>query len=308
MLATVETYGALNQALSKRFQGGVEESLQKPGIFKPLYKVIPSTSKSEVYQHLNGCPTFREWVSGTERVYRNIEETDFAVTNKKYEATISVDLDRVDDNQIGSYGTMAESLGMAASRLQEKLIGQLIAGAFASTKTADGQYWISDTHAMGQSNFDNLTTGTLSFTTFATAYQQIRSFTFKADKDSYAEPVNTNADLYLIVPQALELTARDIVALETRNEATYSTKNPYYNLAKVIVNGYATSTTAWMLMAVTNFPPIYYQERQKPVLEEKTPVNSDTAFNRDCWIWGAKARGAALPTFPWQVVGSLGTT
>lgn len=306
MDASVATYSAVNQALSKQFQNGVEAALAMPGMFKSLYDIVPSNSRQNVYRWMNQVPGFREWVSGSERVYRNVETADYAITNKKYESTISIALDDVDDDLLDTYAPLAKNLGKAAVRLQDQLVGELLAGAFATTKTYDGEYWCSNSHTIGQSTIDNLTTGALAYSTFATAYTQLRSFTFKADKDSAAVPCNVNSKLFLVVPPALELTARDIVKLDTRNEATYATKNPYYGLADVIVNGYASSTTAWLLIAVNDFAPIFYQERMKPKLEEKTPANSDTAFNRDQWIWGAKARGAALATFPWQVVGSAG--
>lgn len=305
---TVPTYDAINTTLSKSFQDGVAESLSKPGVFKPLYTNVPSSGRMNVYQWLNNVPTMREWMKGSERVYRNVETKDFSVSNRMFEATVSIPLIDVEDNQLGTYGPLAKDLGYEATRLPDQLIGDLLNGAFDSTQTYDGEYWCSNSHTVGASTIDNLTSGALSYSTYVTAYQMLLNFKFQSDKDSAKVPVNTDAKFYLVVPPALYWTAVEIVNLETVYQATYATKNPFYKSAEIIKNGYSTSDTAWFLFAMnSNRAPIFYQERQKPVILEKTPANSDVAFNRNEWIWGVHARGAALATFPWQVVGSPGT-
>ena len=305
-VSTAHSYEILTAALKNEFQAGWESA--QP-MAKELYQEIGSITAENVYPFLNGIPGFRKWEEGTRRIARNIQILSTSVKNDKWEDTIAIPRTAFDDNLANSYRPIAKGLGeQAGIKIDEEIYG-LLNNGFDVTTTFDSQYLFSNSHTIGVSTVDNLSSGALADTTFETAYKMLRGFTFKPDNASGARPLNYRWKPMLIVPVALETTAKKIVeaALVTTTGGT----NVLATLGCTIhVSPYldAKSTTAWYLANVgTSMKPFMWQNRQKARLVEKTPFNDSEAWATDEIIYSADMRGAALATFPWLVVGSPGT-
>jgi len=111
--------------------------------WKQIAKLVASGSKSNTYAWLTQFPAFREWVGA--RVHKAVQERAYQVTNRKFETTIDVKVDDIEDDEIGQYGTLAESAGQAAIDLKNDLIFQALAAGFAS-ECYDGQYFFDTDH------------------------------------------------------------------------------------------------------------------------------------------------------------------
>lgn len=297
------TAALIYQNLKKEFDAGITEAQT---IADPLYATVPSTSDSNVYGWLGHIPGFKEWFSGQPRVQRNVESQDYTVKNRKFEDTICIDKDKVDDNQLGSYAGISKSMGAAGKLVKDEVVFALFNGGFSTTLCYDGLPWFDNAHKVGLSTVDN-NLGAIALTdaNLEAAITQLRSFVVKPDKLSAARPLNPVAKkLMLVVPPQLEMTARKLVALPT---VAGGGDNVLYQAATVLSASWITDTNSWYVLNVdAPIKPVFVQMRQELEFRMLTPDDSDEAFMRDTLIYGAKMRCAALPTLPWLAVGSSG--
>lgn len=294
--------GIIYQNLKKEFEKGIEEARC---IAQDLYQVVPSTSDSNVYGWLGHIPGFREWNKNEPRVLRNVESFDFTVANRKFEETIQISIDTVEDNQLGSYAGIARQIGAQGKQVWDEIVFDLFNKAFTTTLAYDGLSWCNDAHKAGLSTVDNnLGALALSDTNFEAAVTRLRSFTIKPDKLSAARPLNPVADkLILLVPPALEVTAKKIVAVE---RIASGADNINYKTAEVMATSWITGTKWFVINAGSPLKPVFLQNRKPLEFRQLTPKDSDDAFMRDVYLYGAKMRCAALPTYSHLVIGSSG--
>lgn len=115
---------------------------------------ITSRTSVELYKWLADMPQLRKWVG--DRIIKNVATEGFAVANEKFESTIGIDRDDVEDDQVGIYSSMAVDLGQKAKRHPDKL-----AAAVLNANTAlgyDNVPLFSASHPVGtgtRSNYDS---------------------------------------------------------------------------------------------------------------------------------------------------------
>lgn len=131
---------ALKTTLVVRWNAGLAMS---PDDWKKIAKLVKSSGKSNTYEWLSQFPAFREWV-GT-RQHKVFKENAYMVVNRKFEATVDVQRTDIEDDNIGQYGTIAESAGQSATDLKNDLVFQALSAGFAST-CYDGQYFFDTDH------------------------------------------------------------------------------------------------------------------------------------------------------------------
>lgn len=272
-----------------------------PSLWQATTMRVPSGSSTQNYNWLSRFPRMREWIG--DKVVKSLEAFKYAITNKDWEATVAVDRNDIEDDQLGIYGPMAQEAGMSAKQLPDEIDAALKNGAFTGL-CYDGQYFYDTDHPVAGASVSNKGVAVLSAATTAAAaagYGAARTaiMTFKDDE---GRPLALIPDV-LEVPPALEATAR--LLLES-DKLTDESPNPYKGTARVLVNPRLTSSTAWFLH-VTNraVKPFIYQERKAPVFVQQTSPDSDDVFMRKEFKYGAEARAAGGYAF-WQL--SYGST
>jgi len=113
---------------------------------------VPSTGRSVDYKWLGDFPMLREWLG--ERVIKDLGAFHYEITNKNYEATIEVDRNDIEDDQIGVYTPMIQGLAQAAKQHPDILVFALLAAGFSSP-CFDGQYYFDEDHPVGESSVSN---------------------------------------------------------------------------------------------------------------------------------------------------------
>lgn len=293
--------------LRKDFMDGIQAA--KP-IAAPLYKVVPSTGAENVYAWLQHLPGFREMYRNQQRVIRNVQSQSYRVPNRKFEDTIEIPIDDINDDQIGQYSLVAGQLGATMALIPDTLTFEVFNLGFTTMLAYDGLPLFSASHKVGISTVNNLTNLTLTADHLKSAIQTMLAYSYKMDKISPVLPLNPLANkLVLLVPPALKSTAEELVLMR-RNAA--GADNVLFGQAEVMVAPYLAaafggSDTAWYLVnAGGTMSPLIVQEREKVTIMQKTPANDSVAFAFDAFVIGAKARYAALPTYPWLFYGSTG--
>jgi len=259
-----------------------------PALWQQTTMLVPSGSGQSDYTWLSRFPKMRKWLG--DKVVKALEVFKYTVVNDDWEATVEVDRNDIDDDNLGIYGPQAQEAGFSAKQLPDELDADLKNNAFANV-CYDGQYFYDDDHEVAGASVSNLGTAALSAAdkagaaaSYGAARLAIMGFT-----DDEGRPLGLVPDL-LEVPPALEATGKILV----ENAKLEDDKpNPYNGTAKLLVNPRLTSSTKWMLH-VTNRPvkPFVYQERKKPVFVQQTTEEADNVFMRKKFRFGAEARAA----------------
>lgn len=142
-MATVLTQAqidALKTTLVARWNAGLSMS---PDDWKKIAKLVKSGGKSNTYEWLSQFPAFREWIGA--RLHKVYKENAYNVSNRKFEATVDVQVTDFEDDNLGHYGTQAEGAGQSATDLKNDLVFQAVAAGFNSV-CYDGQYFFDTDH------------------------------------------------------------------------------------------------------------------------------------------------------------------
>ncbi len=118
---------------------------------------VPSTARSNDYKWLGSFPAMREWVG--DRVIKDLAAHGYEIVNKSFEATVAVNRDDIEDDQIGLYTPMVQGLAQSAKQHPDVLLFSLLKQGF-STTCYDGQYFFDTDHPVGGSTVSNSGGGT----------------------------------------------------------------------------------------------------------------------------------------------------
>jgi len=285
MIVNRENLTAVFINLKTTFNKAFDEA---PSLWQQTTMLVPSGSGQNDYAWLSRFPKMRKWLG--DKVMKALAAFKYTVVNEDWEATVEVDRNDIDDDNIGMYEPQARDAGFSARQLPDEIDADLKNNAFASD-CYDGQYFYDDDHPVGEGSASNLGTAALSAATTAAAAASygagrlaVMSFT-----DDEGRPLALIPDLLEVGP-ALEAMGKLLLENE---KLTDESPNPYRGTAKLLVNPRLTSSTQWMLH-VTNRPlkPFIYQERKKPVFVEQTNEETDSVFMRKKFRFGAEARAA----------------
>ena len=131
---------ALFVGFQRKFQ---DAQAATPTDWQKIATPVPSSSKSTTYGWLGQFPQFREWIG--DRVLRDMAAHGYAIVNKKFESSVSVPRDDIEDDEVGVYGPMFEEMGRASKTHPDELIFALLQ-AGASTLCYDGQNFFDTDH------------------------------------------------------------------------------------------------------------------------------------------------------------------
>ena len=116
---------------------------------------VPANTRIMDYKFLLDFPTVREWIG--DRQISSLEPKAYQVETKDYEATIEIERNDIEDEQLGLYNPIIAAMAEEAKRHPERLIANLLKTG-TSSLCYDGQYFFDIDHPVGTaavSNFDN---------------------------------------------------------------------------------------------------------------------------------------------------------
>lgn len=274
-----------------------------PSTWDKIAMKVPSSTGSNLYAWLSAFPKMRRWVG--EKHVKNLQAYSYSVVNEDWEATVAVNRNHIEDDQLGIYQPQAQMAGFSAKQLPDEIVYELVNNGFVAL-CYDGQYFFDVDHPVAGGSVSNLGTKALSASTLATAqasYGAART-AMRRFKDEDGRPINVSPTV-LLVPPALEDTARALLTVDRLEDGK---PNPYKGTAELVVESRLTSDTAWFLLDTSKpVRPFIYQERKAPVFVQQTDPEADDVFSRKEYKFGAEARAAGGYGF-WQMAyGSTGT-
>lgn len=293
MLINAQSIQAIFWTLNQQFTNAFATA---PVVWDQIATKVPSSSRENIYAWLENFPRMRKWIG--EKQIKALAAHGYTIVNDDWEATVEVDRNAIEDDQLGIYAPQAQSAGFSAKQLPDEIVIELLNDGFAKP-CYDGQAFFSNAHVVAGaavSNYSNLPLSIAGQAAARATYGVVRTNMRKV-KDEEGRPLNINPNL-LMVPPALEDIAN---ALMTNDRLNDGMPNPYKGTAKVLTDARLTSDTAWFLLDTTKpIKPLIYQERKAPVFVQQTDPQADDVFNRKKFKFGAEARAAGGYAF-WQM-------
>ncbi len=295
---TVINTGLLEKGLKSEFSQTLRGTVTN---FAELSTRVPSNSDHETYKWLGSTPKMREW--GTGRVAKGLRTESYSVVNEKYEATIEVDRDEIDDDQTGQIRIRVGEMAQHAATHKDYLLSELLKnGATAGFVAYDGKVFFAADHESGAS-------GVQSNLVAASAVDPSNPTTdeFKAAlkasitrvlafKNDVGEPMAMGAGgMVCVVPPSMMY-----AAMEAVNASIISnTSNVMQGAARVVTFPWLTDTDRWYLLKTDGIiRPFIFQDRA-PIEFTAKAEGSDEAFNREKYLYGVRAR-YAMTYAMWQ--------
>ncbi len=260
MITRSDIANRLTYGVRAGFLSGQEE-------YVPSYPAVAmeteSDGKDEVYADLLAVPMPRVFVD--EVTPRGFGEVALTITNTKFELTIKIDHDAINDDRVGDVDTTAREAGQRFPQHKDKLVFQALNGGDGTTygKCYDGLSFFHASHADGKGSYNTAQSnkgdlGALTNQNFNTAWVNANNFL-----DSEGEVTPYTYDLLLVSP-ALNDAASQICDNVEKADTANRAKNPYSGKVRYMVSKYF-DTTAWVLIASGEVrKPIILQIRQQP--------------------------------------------
>lgn len=113
---------------------------------------VPSSGKENTYPWLSNLPKMREWVG--DREVKNLSLSDYTIKNKRYEDTVEVDRQDIEDDNLGVYNPIFSAFGSEAALHVDELVFSLLKLG-GSTVCHDGQYFFDTDHSVAGASVSN---------------------------------------------------------------------------------------------------------------------------------------------------------
>lgn len=280
------------RSIGRTYSAAFQAAQRETEVWYPkLATVVPSMGAENVYAWMASLPKMREWVGP--RVIKNVSAHEHTIRNKKWEDTVSVPAEAIEDDTFGIYGPIATELGRQAKLYPQDIIAQLMLDGEASL-CYDGQNFFDTDHpaneavAASGTQRNYWSTGlALTDANLQTVLKTMRGYTDETGRPMGVRPKT------LIVPPSLEITALTIVkaALLTNGGTNLYSQ---LGLEVMVIDELEAEPTAWYVADLTrSIKPLVFQERRPVRFITKTAPTDDNVFLLDEFIWGADARGNA---------------
>ena len=267
---------------------------------KPMWDkvatLVPSDTGEETYAWLGSIPTMREWIG--DRQIQNLSAAEYTVKNKDFELTIGVDRNNIEDDKLGIYAPMVETIGESTATFPDELVFGLLKKGFTA-KCYDGLSFFNTDHKVGKKPVSNKGTKVLTPNTYTEARTAIMSFT-----DEKGKSLNLVPNLLIVSPKN-EAMARKILMADQIDGTTNTLKGTAELL--VVPHLAGEGEDGWYL-GCTNKPlkPLIYQRRKEPKFQSFTNENDQNVFMNKQFLYGVDGRSNAGFGF-WQMMyGSTG--
>jgi len=144
-MATTRALNAAElQAITVGFRGEYNKGFEMVNsLYQDIATVIPSSASSNVYPFLGDMYGVREWIG--DREMRKLSQFKYALENKKFEMTVEVNRDDLDDDMYAVYGPMFQNFGKETAQFADRKVFDALKAGFTEL-CFDGQYFFDTDH------------------------------------------------------------------------------------------------------------------------------------------------------------------
>lgn len=297
-----EVTPALLDATYTGFQAVVQNAMERTDVwYTGVATTIPSTSREEVLSFMERTPVMREWKGP--RIAHSLAAQAFRAKNKKFELTVKISRDDLEDSKIALYAAAVSDFGESLKKWPD----QQMAGAMQAGKTVkcfDGKFFYAADHfvakAKGTGSQKNLYTVTpLTFDNYVKVKQERRALL-----GPDGQPLSNWTKRQLVVPPQLEDIAMSIVKTDkiVRSATVGAVDNTEKNTADIlVVPELSNEPDVWYMNDVGGYlKPFVWLDRYKPDFVPLFNPSDPNVFNLDEFIFGSRARGVATYGAWWK--------
>lgn len=267
------------------------DAAEKPSDILPFVMETTSNAADEKYGWLGQSPMMNEWLD--ERKLKALNSFSYTLVNKDYEATLSVDRNEIEDDQLGNVNLRISDLAQKGKAAHPRKLFFSLLEAGTTGLCYDGQPFFSASHSEGVSgNQSNLLTGT------GTTLAQIEADLNSAEaaligfKDDVGEPINEgDMSLAVICPPALKAA---FIKLNTAEFINSGNTNVWKGRLSLILSSGRLTSSATDFYVANNAPglkPFIHQIR-KAVTFTSLQGDSEAGFMRKKYLYGIDSREA----------------
>jgi phage major head subunit gpT-like protein len=175
---------------------------------------VPSNTSSNLYPWLGAFPKFRKWIG--ERHVNKFKNYRYSIDNEKFESTIEIDRDDVEDDNLGIYKPLVEQARKGSLEHPDELVF-LALNQGHENKCYDGQYFFDHDHPNGdEGTFSNMTDGAGPAWYLLDSSNAIKAIIYQVRKKYQLEQVNKANDSYVF------LNGKWLLGVDARANAGYS--------------------------------------------------------------------------------------
>ena len=297
-MATINT--GLNEKGIRGIFNQAHAEVQQALLYPRVTTRVKSTSDNETYRWLGMAPSPR--VFGSVRIAKDLRSESYNIVNEKYEATLAIDRDEIDDAQLSLIPGRIRELAQRAELHKDFLLATLYSvGSVAGNLAYDGQVFWSASHEWvtgdGTSQ-DNTTTTSITDANVPTVAECKTAvsnaieamWAFVDDEGKPLMPPTSSlrvvcpANMFFNMREAIDPTAQDttklfvglnvsVVMFPMLTAVDSSQDERFY----VIRSGSAVGSAIW-------------QDRMPTEFGSFTAQNDREAFNTEKYLYGVRAR------------------
>jgi phage major head subunit gpT-like protein len=290
--ALARVYTAFSAVFNNAFQGTSTWHEQ-------VAMTVPATTRIMDYKFLLDFPTVREWIG--DRQINSLDPKSFQVETKDYEATIEIERNDMEDEQLGLYNPIIAAMAEEAKRHPERLIADLLKSG-ATSLCYDGQAFFSTAHPMGttktSSNFDN---GGSTPWYLIDQTRAVKPFIFQMRRGVQLVRMDRPDDEHVFLHKKFRY------GVDYRGAAAYGLwQLAYCSTQELNATNYSSARTA--MMSITNsdsrplgvkptllIVPPALEGKAREILNSQFIIGSDTAGGSKSNIWQGSADLLVVP-------------
>ena len=120
--------------------------------WRKIATLVMSLNERERYGWIGQFPQLREWIG--DRHLQNLLAHDYTLVNRKFESTVAVARDAIEDDRYGIYAPLFAAMGQAAGTHPDQIVFELLKDGFTQ-RCYDGEFFFSETHPLGEQTVSN---------------------------------------------------------------------------------------------------------------------------------------------------------
>lgn len=297
MHITPQSLRDLRVALSMLFAGARTKT---PSVYQDFATRVTATAKTMSFPQHASTRKLRRWEG--ERKVVNCKAYDYRVTAEKFELTMGIPVEEIEEDNVGAYNHLVMDMGEQSALWPDDLIFELLLrGEDANYPAFDGLAMFSNSHELKSgSTIDNLfASTTLTKDNVAGMIEQMMSW---VGEDGRSLRVKPNI---LAVPPALQEEGLAIVGSNIlaqvfgSNTAAAGVDNTMRGRLQLKVypelaaNAGGADDAFYLFDTTRSTKPMLFAERSAPKMTFKNSDSDDNVFWDDEVVFGVRARGAA---------------
>ena len=257
---------------------------ETPAQWDKIATVVPSERDTEQYAWLGALPGMREFLD--ERTPADLKPYSYAIKNKTWESTLSVDRTALEDDQYGQIALRVRQMALVAKQHLDSIVFGLLGQGFTAAGYDGVPFFGVHNQGGAQSNKG---TEALSAASLQTAITAMMRFT-----DDQGRPMGTRPTLLVIPPEmyweATQLLDSTFYPDPVGGGGQNLAANSLRGMLTLLTTPYLLSPSNWFLLDTGRVVRALVLQMRKEFEFSALESTSENGFLRDQFMYGVRAR------------------